>query len=89
MRKFCRIILETLLHIFRSHTKTYSNVSESKLIEMNENLSLPTKKYELMKYEQDIHLSKEMATSVNTEAATDKFAMKLFIVQYLKLRLIL
>lgn len=36
---------------------------------------------------QDIHLSKEMATSVNTEAATDKFAMKLFIVQYLKIEI--
>lgn len=40
-----------------------------------------------VKYRQDIHLSKEMATSVNTEAATDKFAMKLFIVQYLKIEI--
>lgn len=29
----------------------------------------------------DTHLSKEIATSVNTEAATDTFAMKLLIVQ--------
>lgn len=46
--------------------------------------SLQTNVITTMNNEQDIHLSNEMATSVNTEAATDKFAMKLFIVQYLR-----